>query len=146
MKLRHRETEYGPIRFKDFEYKDLLPYEVIHTLTKEQVFKHITPYSVKNNIRKAQFRTGKYLYQLMWKVIVDQAMAGNLVDLPFSGRIYIGVIDKRSTKHTNFHTYGKVYGLKLHLDKPHGYRLKMRKSRRIQLMKNLKEGKNYPNY
>jgi hypothetical protein len=146
MKFVQKETEYGPISFRDYGYKDLLPYDAIHMLTKEQVFEHINPYSVKNSIKKAQYRTGKYLYQLMWKVIIDHAMAGDIIELPYGGKIYIGVIDKTSSKHANLHTYGKVYGLKMILNSPHTYRFKMRTHRKTELMKNLRKGQNYHNY
>ena len=143
MKRKFRETDYGYIKYMEYGYIDVLPYEAMQKLSKEQVFQHINPYHVKNNIKKARYRTGKYLYQLMWKIIIDEILDGNTVNLPYGGYVYIGVIDERSSKHANLHTYGKVYGMKMVLNQSHSYKFKMRKSRRIELMKKLKEGKHY---
>lgn len=146
MKYRNTKTPYGLIQSRDYGYRDILPGKAAATLTRDQVFEHINPYHVKNSVRKARWRTSKYLYQLMWEIIVDHIMEGDMVELPYGGHIYIGIVGQKHKKFANLHSFGKVYGLKMSLPRKHEYKFKMSTRRRKQLAQNVKDGKNYHNY
>ena len=146
MRWKKYETEYGSISYRQYGYPDLTSGEWLTDIPKEELFKHIVSTSVGGNIREARERTARYLYRLLWEIIVDLALEGNIVELPYGGKIYIGVIDQYSKKHANFNTDGKVYGLKLQLPKEHTYKLRMPLRRRVQLKENLDKGKHYFNF
>ena len=146
MRYKKYETKYGSINYRQYGYPDLISGEWLEDIPKETIFKHINPTHVGGNVKKARERTARYLYRLLWECIVELVLAGNIVELPYGGKIYIGVIDRFSKKHANFNTDGRVYGIKLQLPKEHGYKLRMPLRRRIQLKENLDKGKHYFNF
>lgn len=146
MRYKKYETKYGSINYKQYGYPDVTSGEWLEEIPKEKIFQHIVPSHVGGNIKKARTRTARYLYRLLWEIIVDLALEGNIIELPYGGKIYVGVINNYSKKHSNFNTDGKVYGLKLQLSRDHQYKLRMPQRRRIQLKENLDKGKHYFNF
>jgi len=146
MKHKQYETPHGIIKYKQYGYPDVIPKSVINTLTSEQVFGHITKSVVKGNVKKARERTGRYLYRLMWKLIVDATMEGDVFEVPYGGKIFIGPVEKLSKKHVNFNTNGAIYNIKLQLPQSHTYRLRMPYRRRSELKMRLNKGQHFINY
>jgi len=146
--MRHKryETKYGSIDYRQYGYPDLYPNKAMASITKAQLFKLIVPNSVKGNLKKARERVSRQLYRLMWKIIVDSVMEGNIVELPYGGTIYIGSVINRSKKHVNFNTNGVVYNIKLSLQKQHSYKLRMPYRRRKELNDRLNRGQHYVNF
>lgn len=146
MKRKIYRTKYGCIKYKQYGYEDVYPRKAMDQIPKDRIFQHINAYSVKSNLKKAKQKTSNYLYRLMWQVIVDKAMEGSIITMPYGGEVHIGKIDSRSKIFPNLHTKGNQYNIKMNLPMAHSYKLRMPKRRRDELKERLEGGQQFHNF
>lgn len=146
MKSKLYKTKFGSIRYREYGYSDVYPKKAMEAIPRESIYQHIKPYSVKNNLKKAKQKTSNYLYRLMWEIIVDEAMEGNMIEMPYGGEVHIGYIPSRSTIFPNLHSGGKQYNIKMNLPMAHSYKLRMPARRREELSQRLMQGQRFANF
>jgi hypothetical protein len=141
-----RKRHLGSIKFNQYGYDDIYAEKAMAAIPADVIYQHIKKYSVKNNLKKAKHRTANYLYKLMWEIIVDMAMEGDMVTLPYGGEVHIGRIRGEVNKYPDLHSGGRQYNIKLNLPLAHEYRLRMPKRRRDELARRIISGQKFMNF